>query len=145
MRVLLVGPFREWVSMKSSELEVRTARDAAEAIEILSAFAPALMFVDPAVIDDRREALVRQAESIGCAVLAAQPNSLGVTIPGSKMQELEKYAIIETLKSVGGSTSKAAKVLGISVRKIQYRLRDWKLRPAQILAEGVPAEPEARH
>ncbi|MBI2376632.1 MAG: sigma-54-dependent Fis family transcriptional regulator [Deltaproteobacteria bacterium] len=50
----------------------------------------------------------------------------GLRIPGSKLSEVEKIAILRTLASVGGSTSKAADVLGISVRKIQYRLREWR-------------------
>jgi DNA-binding NtrC family response regulator len=43
-------------------------------------------------------------------------------IPGSSMAELEKFAILKTLEHVRGSTSKAAEILGISPRKIQYRL-----------------------
>jgi DNA-binding NtrC family response regulator len=39
--------------------------------------------------------------------------------------DLERVAILETLKSVGGSTSKAAKILGISPRKIQYKLHEY--------------------
>ena len=31
-----------------------------------------------------------------------------------------------TLEEVGGSTSKAAKILGISPRKIQYRLNEYR-------------------
>jgi two-component system NtrC family response regulator/two-component system response regulator HydG len=49
----------------------------------------------------------------------------GVTIPGSSMAEIEKEAILRTLESVGGSTSRAAEVLGISPRKIQYRLKEY--------------------
>jgi two-component system response regulator HydG len=50
-------------------------------------------------------------------------------IPGASMAELERYAILETLKSVGGSTSKAAEMLGISVRTIQYRLHEYNMVP----------------
>jgi len=50
-------------------------------------------------------------------------------IPGSTMAEIERYAILETLKSTGGSTSKAAEVLGISVRTIQYRLHEYNEAP----------------
>ncbi|MFT3695539.1 MAG: sigma-54 dependent transcriptional regulator [Kofleriaceae bacterium] len=50
-------------------------------------------------------------------------------IPGSTMSELEKYAILETLKSTGGSTSKAAEILGISPRTIQYRLHEYNEAP----------------
>ena len=46
-------------------------------------------------------------------------------IPGSSIAELERYAILETLRAVGGSTSKAAKLLGVSARKIQYKLHEY--------------------
>jgi DNA-binding NtrC family response regulator len=42
------------------------------------------------------------------------------------MEELEKYAILKTLEHVGGSTRKAAEILGISTRKIQYRLSEYR-------------------
>jgi len=47
-------------------------------------------------------------------------------IPGTSMAELEKYAILKTLEHVRGSTSKAAEILGISARKIQYRLAEYR-------------------
>ncbi len=50
-------------------------------------------------------------------------------IPGSTMADIERYAILETLKSTGGSTSKAADILGISVRTIQYRLHQYNEAP----------------
>lgn len=46
-------------------------------------------------------------------------------IPGSTLAQLERYAIMETLKAHGGSTSRAAEVLGISVRTVQYRLQEY--------------------
>ena len=53
----------------------------------------------------------------------------------STLRELERYAILRTLEHVGGSTSKAAKILGISPRKIQYRLNEYRSTPQS----GVPA------
>ena len=50
-------------------------------------------------------------------------------VPGATLAEVEKYAILETLKSTGGSTSKAADILGISVRTIQYRLHQYNEAP----------------
>jgi two-component system response regulator HydG len=47
-------------------------------------------------------------------------------IPGASMAALEKYAILKTLEHVGGSTRKAAEILGISTRKIQYRLGAYR-------------------
>jgi DNA-binding NtrC family response regulator len=46
-------------------------------------------------------------------------------VPGATLADLEKYAILKTLEHTGGSTSRAAQMLGISPRKIQYRLRDY--------------------
>jgi DNA-binding NtrC family response regulator len=51
------------------------------------------------------------------------------SIPGATMADIERYAILETLKSTGGSTSKAAEILGISVRTIQYRLHQYNAAP----------------
>ncbi len=50
-------------------------------------------------------------------------------IPGATMADLERYAILETLKATGGSTSKAADLLGISTRTIQYRLHQYNEAP----------------
>ncbi|MDP9002714.1 MAG: sigma-54 dependent transcriptional regulator [Myxococcota bacterium] len=46
-------------------------------------------------------------------------------IPGSTIADLERYAILTTLEACGGSTSRAATVLGVSSRKIQYKLHEY--------------------
>ena len=46
-------------------------------------------------------------------------------IPGATMEQIEREAILRTLELVGGSTTKAAEMLGLSVRKIQYRLKEF--------------------
>ncbi|WP_428263185.1 sigma-54-dependent transcriptional regulator [Haliangium sp.] len=51
------------------------------------------------------------------------------TIPGSSLEDIERYAILKTLEATGGSTSKAAEMLGISVRKIQYKLHEYNAAP----------------
>jgi two-component system response regulator HydG len=56
-------------------------------------------------------------------------------IPGASMEELERYAILSTLQANGGSTVKAAATLGISVRKIQYRLQQY----AKSTRSGLPS------
>jgi DNA-binding NtrC family response regulator len=68
-------------------------------------------------------------------------------IPGSSLAEIERYAILETLKATGGSTSKAADVLGISVRTIQYRLHDYNAAPRSevaVVASGSSSTKIAR-
>ena len=61
------------------------------------------------------------------AKLAREPSNVGMLIPGLKMAELERIAILKTLEATGGSTRKAAELLEISRRKIQYRLKEWGL------------------
>lgn len=51
-------------------------------------------------------------------------------VPGASMLELERHAILKTMEALGGSTRKVAKVLGLSVRKVQYRLREYGATPA---------------
>jgi len=48
-----------------------------------------------------------------------------VRIPGATMAELERHAILATLEATDGSTVKAAEMLGISIRTIQYRLHEY--------------------
>ena len=47
-------------------------------------------------------------------------------IPGASLAQIERSAILGTLEAVGGSTSKAAQMLKISPRKIQYKLREYR-------------------
>jgi DNA-binding NtrC family response regulator len=56
------------------------------------------------------------------------PTSMPV-IPGATLAELERYAILETMKATGGSTSRAAEMLGISTRTVQYRLHEYNSAP----------------
>ncbi len=51
-------------------------------------------------------------------------------VPGASLAAVERFAILKTLEYVGGSTSKAAEILGISPRKIQYKLQAY-LKPAE--------------
>ena len=56
----------------------------------------------------------------------ARPQDDGVPqVPGASLWEIERHAILTTLEHVGGRTSKAAEILGISTRKIQYRLNEY--------------------
>ncbi|MBL9014923.1 MAG: sigma-54-dependent Fis family transcriptional regulator [Myxococcales bacterium] len=50
-------------------------------------------------------------------------------VPGATLAELTRHAILETLKSCGGSTSHAAAILGISARMIQYKLHQYRAAP----------------
>jgi two-component system response regulator HydG len=58
---------------------------------------------------------------------SAGPALDGIAIPGATMAEIERAAILKTLESVDGSTVRAAELLDISVRTIQYRLHEYGL------------------
>ena len=47
---------------------------------------------------------------------------------------------MRTVEQLGGSTSKAAKILGISPRKIQYRLNEYRVTPTGAPVGGLEAE-----
>lgn len=77
-----------------------------------------------------RAVVMSSAKMIGPAELppelATEPvEPAGPAIPGGSMAEIERFAILKTLEAVGGSTSQAAAVLGISVRKVQYKLQSY--------------------
>ncbi len=61
-------------------------------------------------------------------------------IPGATMAEIEREAILRTMELVGGSTAKASEMLGISIRKIQYRLKEYS---GEIPPQVGDQEPEA--
>ncbi|MBK8170683.1 MAG: sigma-54-dependent Fis family transcriptional regulator [Sandaracinaceae bacterium] len=56
---------------------------------------------------------------------AVPETAFGVPVPGSTMAEVERYVIEKTLESVDGSTSRAAEILDIGVRTIQYRVQEY--------------------
>ena len=56
-----------------------------------------------------------------------QPPSPSTVVPGATLEQMERDAIVRTLALAGGSTRKAAEMLGISVRKVQYRLKEYRL------------------
>jgi DNA-binding NtrC family response regulator len=64
------------------------------------------------------------------SVEPAKGVTFGLRIPGSTLDDIEREAIQRTLESVSGSTSRAAQILGISPRKIQYKLKEYQSKAA---------------
>ncbi len=62
-----------------------------------------------------------------------------VRIPGATMAEIEKYAILATLEAASGSTTRAADILDISVRTIQYRLHEYGMAHQRSKPGAVPS------
>jgi two-component system NtrC family response regulator/two-component system response regulator HydG len=66
-------------------------------------------------------------------------------VPGASLYEIERHAILATMEAVNGSTSRAAAVLGVSVRKVQYKMREYEAADAaapEPRADREPGEPE---
>ena len=72
-----------------------------------------------------RERWIRP-EDLRPVLIRPSARELEVSIPGSTLAEIERVAILRTLALVRGSTSRAAAMLGISTRKIQYRMREYR-------------------
>ncbi|MCF6149519.1 MAG: sigma-54-dependent Fis family transcriptional regulator [Candidatus Kuenenia sp.] len=51
--------------------------------------------------------------------------------PGTSWKDAEKELIIKTLQLTKGNKQEAAKMLGISLRKIEYRVKEWGITSSQ--------------
>lgn len=58
--------------------------------------------------------------------------------PGTSLADAERYVILKTLESVGGSTIRAAEVLQISLRTLQHRLRQYGVAKGRGRPPSVP-------
>jgi two-component system NtrC family response regulator len=47
-------------------------------------------------------------------------------IPGDTLADIERAAILRALAASSGSTSKAAAMLGVSTRKLQYKQKEYR-------------------
>jgi DNA-binding NtrC family response regulator len=68
-----------------------------------------------------------ELEDLPLSRVSNDAESIRLLIPGVTLAELERFAILRTLDAVGGSPSKAAAILGISRRTVQYRMQEWGL------------------
>jgi DNA-binding NtrC family response regulator len=66
-----------------------------------------------------------EARHLPASIHEVTPADAPPPIPGTTIYDLERYAILRTLEACKGSTSKAATILGISPRKIQYKLHEY--------------------
>ncbi len=68
--------------------------------------------------------LLTPGDAIRPEYLSLDEHASSIT-PGS-FREMERQLIVETLERVGGNRTRAAKVLGLSVRTIRNRLREYR-------------------
>ncbi|HXX68067.1 MAG TPA: sigma-54 dependent transcriptional regulator [Polyangiaceae bacterium] len=77
------------------------------------------------------------------ATVGAAPRA-NIRIPGSTMSEIERYAILTTVQACSGRTTQAARMLGISIRKLQYKLQEYGVTMQRTL-EITPREYASVH
>ncbi len=78
----------------------------------------------------------------GCAAEAAKSGQTGVaSLVGRRMEEVERDLILETLTHTLGNRTHAATILGISIRALRNKLRDYAAQGMKVPppAAGVPA------
>jgi DNA-binding NtrC family response regulator len=63
-------------------------------------------------------------------------DALPLMVPGVTLAEVERYVVLKTLESVDGSRHRAAEILGISRRTLQYRLQEWGIEPRRFGVRG---------
>jgi two-component system NtrC family response regulator len=79
---------------------------------------------------------------------------VGPVVPGATIADIERDAILRTLEAVGGSTARAAAILQISPRTIQYKIKQYRAEGAAVVTShgsrsqgkagaGDPSAPEA--
>jgi DNA-binding NtrC family response regulator len=83
-----------------------------------------------------------EREHLPMPTVHAEAGSVGAFVPGMTLAELERVAILRTLEACENSTLKAAEMLGISRRKVQYRLREWGMAGAEAGGGGEGMEPD---
>jgi DNA-binding NtrC family response regulator len=84
--------------------------------------------IERAVVVSRSDQI--RAEDLAATLVAssggAAPAAGYPPVPGSSLAEVERFVILKTLEHTAGATSRAAEILGISPRKIQYKLQEYQ-------------------
>ena len=122
-------------------------------VETLSPGALSALFAHdwPGNVRELEAVVVRAAELCGgreigvehlpAALQGGAGQGASALVPGATLFEIERDAILRTLDRMGGSTIRAAETLGVSVRKIQYRLKEYRLGQHVPRRRGADAPP----
>lgn len=81
------------------------------------------------------------AEHLPSLASSSHTDDLRLLLPGMTLAELERLAITQALEATHGDTQETAELLGISRRKVQYRLKEWGIVAAN---DPGPAPPNRK-
>ena len=79
-----------------------------------------------AVVMCRGERITREHLPARFAGGGASSDPMAIRVPGMSMREIERAVILRTYELMNKSTHRTAEALGLSVRKIQYRLKEYR-------------------
>jgi two-component system NtrC family response regulator/two-component system response regulator HydG len=108
--------------------------------ELQNAMERAVVLATDLILTPAQFPTLRRAEMAALADPAAERKP-GPAIPGSTLAQIEREAILRTLEAVDGSTSRAADLLQISARKIQYKLKEYQREGAVVPRDRDAASP----
>jgi two-component system NtrC family response regulator len=94
--------------------------------QLENAIERAVVLSNESVLSPAHFPTLRRTGDAGSVQAGGGAQRHGVAIPGSTLADIEREAILRTLEAVGGSTSRAAALLEISARKIQYKLKEYR-------------------
>jgi DNA-binding NtrC family response regulator len=105
--------------------------------ELENAIERAVVLADSPTLTESHFPTLRRAEAV-----APSASTRGrAPVPGSTLADIERDAILRTLEAVEGSTARAAAMLDISPRKIQYKLKEYQQHGTPVLeTEHSPLE-----
>ena len=79
-----------------------------------------------AVVMCRGERVTREHLPARFAGGGSSSDPMAIRVPGMSMREIERAVILRTYELMNKSTHRTAEALGLSVRKIQYRLKEYR-------------------
>jgi DNA-binding NtrC family response regulator len=84
-------------------------------------------------IDDTQATSVTES---GALVPASDPSAVVPMLIGATMQEVERELMLQTLARCDGNRTHAARVLGVSVRTMRNKIRQYSADGADVPAHG---------
>ena len=82
-----------------------------------------------------------EASDLPLRAMHRPQDALPLMVPGVTLAEVERYVIMKTLEAVDGSRNRAAEILGISRRTLQYRLQEWGIEPRKFTSNTASPTP----
>lgn len=84
-------------------------------------------------LDDPRDDCVRESDAL---VPASDPSEVVTMLIGATVHEVERELMLQTLARCDGNRTHAARVLGVSVRTMRNKIRQYSADGVDVPAHG---------